>query len=190
LGLGALTLVTSRPESLGWPALIVASAAIKTTGLLFAPFALLAAARRGRALVAGAVSAAAVAAAAIAVFGLHRWAGASLGVARGPSSATSVPGVVAKLLTGHTHIRAVGRALIGLAGLIAIGLDLIRVARRLWDPLTGAGWAVLVLLVTSTRLLPWYVAMLLAPAAAGNSRRLRGAALVLTVYIAFRRLPG
>jgi hypothetical protein len=190
LGLGALTLVTRRPDDLGWPALIVASGAIKLTGMLLAPFALLAAARRGRALLAGAASAAVVAAAAILAFGLHRWAGASLGVARGPSSDTSVPGAVAKLLTGHAHIPPVARALVTLSGLIAIVFDLARVARRLWDPLTGAGWAVFVLLVTSTRLLPWYVALLLPPAAVGKSRRLRTAALALTIYVVVRRLPG
>jgi hypothetical protein len=190
LGLAGLALVTRRPEGIRWPALVVASAAVKATGALFAPFALLASARRGRAVMAGAICTAVVVVLAVVAFGPRGWASAGGAVAAGPAAATSVPGVVAKLLTGHPDVSPVVHALVSLAGLLALAFVVMRVARRRWDPLTGAGWATFVLLVFTTRLLPWYVAWLLPPAAVSVDRRLRAAALALTAYVVYRWLPG
>jgi hypothetical protein len=190
LGMAAFALVARRPDGIGWPAPLVLSVAIKVSGALFAPFVFLAAARRRRAFVAGGVCAAVVAGIAIVAFGPRGWAAAGLAVAAGHASATSVPGGVAKVLTGHAHVPPVAHAIVSLVGLVAAAAAVRRVAQRRWDPLTGAGWATFALLVTTGRLLPWYVAWLLPPAAVSHDRRLRGASLALTGYVVLRWLPG
>jgi Glycosyltransferase family 87 len=56
--------------------------------------------------------------------------------------------------------------------------------RRVWrgemDWLDGAGWATVVLLVTASALLPWYVAWLIPLAALASDRRLWRTAIILT----------
>jgi hypothetical protein len=52
-----------------------------------------------------------------------------------------------------------------------------------------AGWATLVLLVTSTWLLPWYGAWLLPLAALGRSRLLRAATIAATAFLLAGRIP-
>jgi hypothetical protein len=53
----------------------------------------------------------------------------------------------------------------------------------------GLGCATLALLLSVTWLMPWYTAWLLPFAAVGESRRLRDAALLLTVLLIVIRMP-
>ncbi len=57
---------------------------------------------------------------------------------------------------------------------------IVAVRKQRMDWITATGWAIVVLLVTSTYLLPWYVAWALPFAALSESRSLRSATLVLT----------
>ena len=56
--------------------------------------------------------------------------------------------------------------------------------RRVWqgrlDWIDGAGWATVVLLITASALLPWYVAWLIPLAALASDRRLWRVSLVMT----------
>jgi hypothetical protein len=57
------------------------------------------------------------------------------------------------------------------------------------DPITACGWASVVLLVTLSWVLPWYVLWVLPLAALSASRRLRRTALVLGAYLIFVWAP-
>jgi hypothetical protein len=57
------------------------------------------------------------------------------------------------------------------------------------DPITACGWASVVLLVTLSWVLPWYVLWVLPLAALSASRRLRGTALVLGAYLIIAWAP-
>jgi hypothetical protein len=56
-------------------------------------------------------------------------------------------------------------------------------AWRWRDSVTASGWASVALLLTLSWVLPWYVLWVLPLAALSSSRRLRGAALVVGVYL-------
>jgi magnesium-transporting ATPase (P-type) len=94
----------------------------------------------------------------------------------------SLPGVLSvKLhLTAISHITGYV-----LAALFVVALCWL--LRRVWrgelDWIAGAGWAMLVMLVASSSLLPWYVAWLLPLAALGRDRRLATTAIVFTGII-------
>src|ERR1700722_20375560 len=62
-------------------------------------------------------------------------------------------------------------------------------AYRQRESLTAAGWASIALLVTLSWVLPWYVLWILPLAALSNSRRLRGAAVLMGVYMILAWAP-
>jgi hypothetical protein len=55
-------------------------------------------------------------------------------------------------------------------------------ALRRREPISGAGWVMVAVLVTLSWVLPWYVVWVLPMAALSGSRRLRGATIALCVY--------
>ncbi len=91
----------------------------------------------------------------------------------------SIPGFITTRLglPGLGHITS-----LVLAGVFAVVL--MWLLRRVWrgdmDWLDGAGWATAVLLVTTSALLPWYVAWLIPLAALGSDRRLWRTAIIMT----------
>ena len=64
------------------------------------------------------------------------------------------------------------------------------VARDRLDPIDGAGWATVALLLTAGSLLPWYVAWLLPLAALATDRRLWRASLIVTGVVLAIQLVG
>ncbi len=135
--------------------------------------------RRDIALGAGIVGAL-IAAVGFAAFGtgpLHMLATLQKGQTEGDWH--SIPGFITTRLglPGLGHITS-----LVLAGLFAVVL--IWLLRRVWrgemDWIDGAGWATAFLLVTTSALLPWYVAWLIPLAALGSDRRLWRTAIVMT----------
>ncbi|MCL4287236.1 MAG: polyprenol phosphomannose-dependent alpha 1,6 mannosyltransferase MptB [Thermoleophilia bacterium] len=172
--------LTSRPALAG--AGFVLAAAVKVSGLLYAPFALLGAAparSRARMLAGAALAAALAGAISLAAFGpaidaaltvagenqdrISRWSVAA--------TAARVSGIdVGPIRT----LLAIGLAvaLAGLAVAVARGLDWVR----------AAGWAALGVLVASAYIVPWYVLWVLPPAAISRDRALIGATILLTAF--------
>jgi Glycosyltransferase family 87 len=75
---------------------------------------------------------------------------------------------------------------------VVLGISLLLCCVQAWrrrDPITACGWASVALLVTLSWVLPWYVLWVLPLAALSNSRRLRGAALALGVYLIIAWAP-
>lgn len=185
--LAATTLVVIGRERAGAGALVVA-AAVKASAGIVAPFLLLGARRPGRVVAAGLASAVAVALLAFAVFG-HADA---LGLAglRGSSRSSSYYSFPSQLgrwlgLGGVTSALRVTAVAIGAGSALWL---LVRV-RRGADWITAAGWSTLIVLLTTSWLLPWYEVWVLPLAALGRSRALRLAVLALTVAIVLVRVP-
>jgi hypothetical protein len=77
------------------------------------------------------------------------------------------------------------------AAFVAVLLVLLRrVARGQIDWIDGAGWATLAILLTTSSLLPWYVAWLIPFAALASDRRLWKVAIVMTGVIQGIQLLG
>ena len=79
--------------------------------------------------------------------------------------------------------------MICLIAFVAVTLALFWLALRDGRWATNLGWATLALLLSVTWLMPWYAAWLLPFAAIGESRRLRDATLLLTLFLAVVRMP-
>jgi Glycosyltransferase family 87 len=79
-----------------------------------------------------------------------------------------------------------------LAGVFAVALAWL--LRRVWrgelDWIDGAGWATVVLLLTTSALLPWYVAWLIPLAALASGRRLWQTAIVMTGVVQLIQVLG
>lgn len=183
---GVLAVVCDR-ERTGASA-VVAAAATKASALLVLPF-LVAGSRRWRRPAAAAlVAGAAFAAGAFALFGapLANLAGA-LGDQQQQVALHSVPSQIARL-AGASDLPGWGRLLGSALLLVAVVALLVRV-RRGGDWLSGAGWAYVVLLLTTAWLLPWYVAWVVPFAALAADRRLLGATWALTLLFVVLRLP-
>jgi hypothetical protein len=74
----------------------------------------------------------------------------------------------------------------------ALGASVLLCCIQAWrrrDSITASGWASVTLLVTLSWVLPWYVLWVLPLAALSSSRRLRGAALALGVYLIIAWAP-
>jgi len=187
---GVWALLKRRERSSG--ALIVAAMAIKLTAVLLLPFALAegagrrAAGRRAenhgrRGVLSGAgVAAAVIAALAFILFGtgpLHL-VGTLLKI-QTQGGLHSVPGFI---------LTAVGLGQFGTAAGIVLGVGFVAscfwLLRRVWfgelDWITGAGWAMVTLLLTTGFLLPWYAVWVLPFAAVSADRRLRLIAIMIT----------
>ena len=158
--------------------LLVTAAAVKVTGAILLPFALAAGSRR---VVVGALLGfVAIGAVSTFLFGfgpLHLLG--TLEQIQGHGGAQSVPGRIAAALGLGPLGSGAGLAL-QLALVVAVAGLLVAVRRGVMDWITGTGWAIVAVLVTSTFLLPWYVVWLLPFAALSRSRGLRAASLALT----------
>jgi hypothetical protein len=182
---GAGALLAGRPASAGVG--LVAAAAVKASGALYAPFAFLGAAGERRRLLAGAIGAAAlIGALTLVLFGGS--AAEALGVA-GDNQATvsrwSVPGTIARV-TGIDidPIRLVFAAAYGLVVLLLLYLTW-----RGADWVRMAGWAAFGLLVATSWMVPWYVIWLLPLAAVGRDRALLGCSVALTLFQVINAIP-
>jgi alpha-1,6-mannosyltransferase len=185
--LGVAALEIRREASAG--ASLIASAAIKSSSLFVAPFALLASlrARTATKLAAGALAAALV----IGVSGylafgwdwLHAFGLA--GENQGRTSHLSIPVTFARL-TGIDEgaVRVAALALLG----VAVAWLLVRTWRGA-DWIRAAAWAGTGLLLATSWLLPWYLLWPLPLAAVARDRLLALVLLALTAYQLGARIP-
>lgn len=184
--LGGMALFLDGRESRG-VALVVAAAAVKISTGLAAPFMLLAARDRRRALAAALVVGALLAALLAGVFGTGAIGGLrhALSLQQHVFFLRDVPQQVAHLLGASPD--AVKTVLV--VAFVALVLwQLWRVAHGA-DWIAAAGWSTLGLVASSSWLLPWYVVWLLPLSALGASRRLRIAGLLATAYVIWARAP-
>jgi hypothetical protein len=178
-------LVDHRARTAG--GLLVAATAVKLTAVILLPFALAGrsapvrpSGHRRRVLAGAALVLLGVTVMSAVLFGtgpLHLLGTLELIQANGGPQ--SIPGRIA---SGLGLGRLSHGVVIGLqAGLVlsVTGL-LVSVRRQRLDWITATGWAITALLLTSTFLLPWYVAWLLPFAALSRSRALGMASLALT----------
>ncbi|UGS36124.1 hypothetical protein DSM104329_02524 [Capillimicrobium parvum] len=159
----------------------ILAAAMKTSALLLAPFVILGAPSRRRAL-AGALAAAALCTgAAVLAFGssLTGMVGA-LAQQQRSVSRHSMPSEVASL--SGLDIGTV-RAMLGAAAATAAAVALVHAWRHRHRAVAAAGWATAALLVSTAWLLPWYIVWLLPLAAVARDRRLQTATFVLTAFM-------
>lgn len=184
--LGAGLYVLLREKELSSGALMVTATAVKLTAGILLPFALAAKGGRSRLtasrnlLVGAGLAAAAISVLAFVAFGsgplqmlntlqVIQAEGGSHSVVGFLVTAVGLPGSIGPADTALTVV-----FLLALAWLI----------RRVWmgdlDWIAGAGWATVVLLLTTGFLVPWYVAWLIPLAALGRDRRLLIAAIALT----------
>lgn len=170
--------------------LFVTAVAVKLTAGLLLPFAFAATngqrdgTVRRRAIVTGVgVASALMLVASFAAFGtgpLHLLT--TLASVQSQGGTHSVPGLLLSLVDYEHSGRVVGWVLD--AGFVACLVWLVRrVSRGELDWITGAGWATLALLVTSSFLLPWYVAWLIPLAALSSDRRLLVTTVVMTAVV-------
>jgi hypothetical protein len=183
-----VALIGHRARTAG--GLLVTAVAVKLTAGILLPFAL--AARRGPAgrtrlgghqwrLLAGAVAGLlGVGVLATLLFGsgpLHLLS--TLEVIQADGGRQSIPGFICwGLGFGYlSHGIVVGLQAVEVIAILCL---IVAVRRHRIDWITATGWACVVLLVTSTFLLPWYIVWLLPFAALSDSRALRATAVVLT----------
>lgn len=181
---GIYAVLTRRDRSAG--ALILTSAAIKLTGALVLPFALLGEpggflrGRRHQLLVGAAPVALLVAVASYVAFGtgvLHLTA--TLQSVQDLGTWQSLPGSLFSLAhVSVTHGVRIGDDAVLVAALAWL---LHRVWRGRMDWIDGAAWATFAVLATAWYLLPWYVCWLIPLVALSSSRRLWNTATVATL---------
>jgi hypothetical protein len=147
-------------------------------GLLRAPRRLLAVAlgMAGGCLIAGALS--------LVAFGLHI---PDLSTQSRLVTNVSVPNLIGLALGKGGETQSL-HALLSAALAASVLLCCVQAYRRR-SSITASGWANVALLVTLSWVLPWYVLWVLPFAALSSSRRLRGAALALGVYLIIAWAP-
>jgi hypothetical protein len=195
LVVAGLALVFQHRERAG-AGLMVLAAGVKLTAGLFLPFALagaggpLARSRRRDIVIGASAAATIVAAVGFATFGgglLHLPATVLRSQREGDWH--SIPGFIGEQLGLGVFSHVV--ALILAAVFVATFCWLLR---RVWrgelDWIDGAGWATVVLLLTASSFLPWYVAWLLPLAALASDRRLWRSAIVMTGVVQAIQLLG
>ncbi|HZU60877.1 MAG TPA: polyprenol phosphomannose-dependent alpha 1,6 mannosyltransferase MptB [Solirubrobacteraceae bacterium] len=190
---GVYLLMLNRERSSG--AMMVVAAAVKVSAILPMLFAVISGhgqrqerVRRG-VIIGGAAATAAVAVLTFAVFGtgsLHL--PATLVQVQGEGDWHSVPGLLSAL--GFPTASTVFSVLLAVAFVVIV----LWLARRVWlgqlDWLRATGWTTATVLVTTSSLLPWYVAWLMPFAALVKDRRLWRFALVFTGFILTLQLGG
>jgi hypothetical protein len=166
--------------------LLITGTAIKLTGGILLPFALLASRGSGRDrmprrfLTGALLIAAVVATASFGFFGnglvhmVH-----TLKTVQYLGGWHSVPGFL--LSVSDVHVTALMRTLMSSILLSSLVWLLWRVWQRKFDWLDGAAWATFAVLVTAWAMLPWYVVWLMPLVAVSKSRRLWGAAIVISL---------
>jgi Glycosyltransferase family 87 len=166
--------------------LLVTGTAIKLTGGILLPFALLAnrgsanAAVPRRFLTGAFLVVAAVATASFAFFGngvIHMLS--TLQTVQDKGAWQSVPGFL--LSVSHLGVTSLMRTLMSVILVGSVAWLLWRVWQRKLDWLEGATWATVVVLVTAWALLPWYIVWLMPLVAVSKNRRLWDVAIVLSL---------
>jgi hypothetical protein len=179
--------LTARPAAAG--AGFILAAAVKVSGLLYAPFAVLGAGSgrgRLRMLAGAALALALVAAVALAAFGTAVDAALTVaGENQDRVSRWSVPATLARI--GGLDVDPI-RTVLAIALAAAVAGLLVAVARGL-DWVRAAGWAAFGVLVASAYVVPWYLLWLLPPAAISRDRALIGATILLTAFQAVNGVP-
>jgi Glycosyltransferase family 87 len=181
---GVYAVLTRRDRSAG--ALFATGAAVKLTGALVLPFALLGEpggllrGRRHWLLVGAASVAAVVAAASYIAFGtsiLHLTS--TLQTVQDLGAWQSLPGFLFALTNvSVTHGVRIADDVVLVAALVWL---LHRVWRGRMDWIEGAAWATFAVLATAWSLLPWYVCWMMPLVAISSSRRLWNVAVVATL---------
>lgn len=181
---GSILLTLAGRDGAG-AAAMVAATAIKLSAGIVAPFQVLGAGERVRALAGAGVALVVLAAVSLAAFGSTAlgFLGALVTVS-GRGSGYSVLGELGFLLglEGATPALAAVAAVAFAAVLLGLLVHTFRGA----DWVTGAGWATLAALLASSYLMPWYLAGLLPLAALSESRSLRWSVLALSALLLWR----
>lgn len=168
----------------GAGAALVTAVTIKASAGVLLPVLLLAS-RRRLAMLTGMVAALLVlGGASLIAFGAHI---PDLATQGRMVTALSLPNLLG-LALGQGGETSSMKTILGLV-LIASALAGAAYAWRKRDPIAPAGWVTLALLLTLSWVLPWYVLWLLPLAALARSGVLRGAALVLGVYLILAWVP-
>jgi alpha-1,6-mannosyltransferase len=181
---GVYAVLTQRDRPAG--ALITTAAAVKLTGAIVLPFALLGEpgdflrGRRHRRLVGAAVTAVVIAAVSWVAFGTGvLQLPSTLQKAQNEGSWQSLPGVLFTL----THVSITHG--VRFADDAVLAAALLWLMRRVWqgrmDWIEGAAWATVAVLATAWSLLPWYVCWLMPLVALTSNRRLWNVAMVATL---------
>lgn len=173
---GIWALLSQRDRSSG--ALTVAAVAIKLTGGIFLPFALVsnpglgAGARRRKVLFGAALALVVTIGLGVAVFGtqlanmFH-----TLSTVQGEGGWQSVPGFFFTALNWRSASHTISLAF-GIAFVLICSRLLWRVWRGELDWLDGAAWASFWLLMATSSILPWYISWMLVPVALCTRRKL------------------
>ncbi|HET9720695.1 MAG TPA: glycosyltransferase family 87 protein [Solirubrobacteraceae bacterium] len=174
---------------------IMLATAIKLTAGLALPFALAAGPelgaeeRRRRLLVGAAVTSLAIAGLSFGLFGLGIFnLIPTLHLVQTEGDWHSIPGFISAV---------VGKQLGQAAGIVlglVFAVALVKLLRRVWrgemDWVDGMGWATLIMLVTASAILPWYVCWLLPVVALATDRRLWRWSLIISGILLFTTMLG
>jgi Glycosyltransferase family 87 len=176
------------PLDIGAGSAFVTAAAIKASGGVLIPVVLaglLSSRRRLAGVVLGMAAAGVLlGAASLIAFGLHI---PDLSTQSRLVTNVSVPNLIGLALGSGGETESLHLILSAALG-VSVLLCCVQAWRRR-DPITACGWASVALLVTLSWVLPWYVLWVLPLAALSSSRRLRGAALALGVYLIIAWAP-
>jgi hypothetical protein len=140
--------------------------------------------RRLRALAGGLAAAAGVSALGLAVFGDGALGFVSVIAHSHLMTSTTPAGGLSALLDSIPHLRAIG--------VVAAAIALLGLLRAVWrgmDWISGAGWALLVVVASGGTLHAWYTIWPLPFAALSRDRRLLAATLVLQAIFVAHLLP-
>jgi glycosyl transferase family 87 len=182
----AVTLAAGNRGALAGASLVTA-VAVKATAGIALPFLALGSRRRGPVLAGMAVAGTLLGLAAFAGFGTAALEPFKLVAQhRNFYSHLSVPPHVAVLFGADPRSAAVRVAAELIAAVAVVALVVRTAIRRDW--MSDAGWAVFVVLVTTTWLLAWYTIWLLPFAGVARNRRLAYAALSLGTFVISSRL--
>jgi hypothetical protein len=175
-------LVPLSPAELGAGAAFVLATALKASGGVLLPVVLAGLVHAPRRLVqvlGGMLGAAVlVAVFSLLAFGLHI---PDLSTQSRLVTSESVPNLVGLAVGAGGESAGVHKVMS-----VALALSVLACCWLAWrrrETITASGWASVALLVTLSWVLPWYVLWILPLAALSSSRRLRGAALALGVYL-------
>lgn len=180
-------LASSRPVGAG--VVLIGGVAVKAAGALAGPFALAAAARNralGSFAAALAVASGAVGAAALALYGTSAVEAVDvLGGSQDRISRWSAPATLSRILGVDLDlVRAVA---IVVFAVVFVGW-MVRVVRGA-DPVRGAGWTAVALLLATAYMTPWYLVWALPLVAVSRDRALIGLTLAFTAFQLVNAVP-